>query len=382
MEGSFPATENEVRAAVRQKVAVTPQLIAIAKAIIIERVKQTSDSLALIGFVTSKHGCKPPRKTNFHRELDSTTDIRNLAELFTWTLAATEALMSLIHGGSLLVTNRETVEIQCQFEYMFGWPGSGGHGGSIRFDDYKSVVPHHVRLATSMGDGQRLFLSDPDLYLTTLDIAHMHAEIKTALRESVKCFRQELFGAAVTMLGKASEGAWIELGAALMKAVPSAKKASVEKQRKILDNPREGAAKKMDAVVQLFEKQDIFEPLARSSGVSLDELRSVWEWSDPVRDSRNTIHFGVDPVTPNTHEKIAVLLLAAIPNMLTLYRLREAAMRQRSRNTGCNCRLLDRTDHEPPGSTPAHCRPRPSIGAPLRPRAQHRDPFPSTGDGL
>jgi len=141
----------------------------------------------------------------------------------------------------------------------------------------------------------------------------------------VRCFRHDFFSAAVAMLGKASEGAWIELGTSLMAAVPTAKKPSVEKQRKILDSPTEGAAKKMDAVMQLFVKQDIFEPIARSSGVSLDSLRSVWEWSNIVRNSRNTIHFGVTSVIPVIYETIAVLLLGAIPNMQVLYGLSEAA---------------------------------------------------------
>jgi hypothetical protein len=48
-------------------------------------------------------------------------------------------------------------------------------------------------------------------------------------------------------------------------------------------------------------------------------------WSDAVRDSRNTIHFGVAPTTPNTYEKVAALLLGAVPNVRVLYQVKNAA---------------------------------------------------------
>ena len=45
-------------------------------------------------------------------------------------------------------------------------------------------------------------------------------EIAEALIDTVRCLRNELYRPAVTMLGKAMEGAWIELGVSLAKAMP------------------------------------------------------------------------------------------------------------------------------------------------------------------
>ena len=86
-----------------------------------------------------------------------------------------------------------------------------------------------------------------------------------------------------------------------------------------------GTYRKIEAVLTVFDRQDLFKPLSEVSGIKLKELRAVAVWSDSVRDSRNTIHFGVSPSTPNTYEKVAALMIGAAPSMKTLYRLKEFA---------------------------------------------------------
>jgi len=54
-------------------------------------------------------------------------------------------------------------------------------------------------------------------------------------------------------------------------------------------------------------------------------LREVINWSSVVRDSRNAVHYGADPATQNTYEKVAALLLGAVPNLRILYAIRQAA---------------------------------------------------------
>jgi len=153
----------------------------------------------------------------------------------------------------------------------------------------------------------------------------MHAEVVSAFREAVNCFRHELFTAALTMLGKASEGAWLELGASLIAYVPSNQQAVFSKQRTVLEDPMMGTFRKIEAILTVFDRQDIFGPVSVLSGIKPKELRTVAVWSDSVRDSRNTIHFGVSPATPNTYEKVAALLIGTAPNVRVLYRLKAAA---------------------------------------------------------
>ena len=61
----------------------------------------------------------------------------------------------------------------------------------------------------------------------------------------------------------------------------------------MLEDPMIGTFKKIEAVLAIYDHQDVFRPVAQASGIRLQELRSVAVWSDAVRDSRNTIHFGV-----------------------------------------------------------------------------------------
>ena len=63
-------------------------------------------------------------------------------------------------------------------------------------------------------------LSDPDLYLEGLRPYGSQPDIAEAVQEAVRCFRAERYMAAVVMLGKASEGLWIECGKALIDAQP------------------------------------------------------------------------------------------------------------------------------------------------------------------
>ena len=186
-------------------------------------------------------------------------------------------------------------------------------------------VPGRLRRAPSLVGAPNQFLAEPDLYLHSLGVPGMHDEVASAFREAVKCFRTELFTAALAMLGKASEGAWLELGASLLRYVPKAEEHKYSKQRAALEDPMMGPYRKIEAVLTVYEHQEQFGQVSKASGVRLHELRSIAVWSDVVRDSRNTIHFGVIPAMPNTYEKLAALLLGAAPNVRALYRVKEAA---------------------------------------------------------
>jgi hypothetical protein len=186
-------------------------------------------------------------------------------------------------------------------------------------------LPGRVRRALSVEGTSNQFLTEPDLYLNTLGIPNMHTEVSAAFSEAVRCFRHELFTASVTMLGKASEGAWLELGSSLLAAVAPGQEPKFGKQKAALEDPMIGTFKKIRAVLAIYDHQDVFGSIALDSGIRVEELRSAAVWSDAVRDSRNTIHFGVSPATPNTYEKVAVLLIGAVPNVRVLYRVKAAS---------------------------------------------------------
>ena len=69
----------------------------------------------------------------------------------------------------------------------------------------------------------------------------------------------------------------------------------------------------------------MFGNLYKSSGCRPTNLNSVALWADVVRDSRNAIHYGTEPSSPNNYEKVAVLLLGASQNLRILYAILKAA---------------------------------------------------------
>lgn len=316
--------ESQAKKLVLDRTVVTPQRVVVAKAIVLNACQKTSSSDDLVAAVLRANGAAIPKQVVIHPSLDPMPALIAAGDALSWSVAAKEAIWSLIHGGYLI----PMADLHGGAPSI-GWttviPGSGGHSSGWTFEELTIPVPSQVRRAPSSTGSNDQFLAEPDLYLHALGIPNMHAEVASAFREAVRCFRHELFTAALTMLGKASEGAWLELGAALLVYVPSSQQSIFSKQRAVLEDPMMGTFRKMEAVLTVFDRQDIFGPVSVLSGIKPKELRTVVVWSDSVRDSRNTIHFGVSPATPNTYEKVAALLIGAAPNVKILYSLKEAA---------------------------------------------------------
>ena len=309
---------------IRRRITVTPQMVVLSKAIVLEAAKATTRTAELVDQVTRANGAVLPQQVVLHPSVDVLAAVVGVASALSWQMAAKEAIWSLIHGGLLLPLS-ETIH---GGEVGVGWttvvPGSAGESAGWRFDETNLLIPDMVRRAPSAGaSGQ--FLSDPDLYLHSLGVGNMHQDIRQAFTEAVKCFRVELFTAALTMLGKASEGSWLELGRGLVARTPAAEAKRFAKQQATLEDTNAGTMKKVEAVIAIYEHHDLFKDLVQSSEVRPQRLKEVAVWSDAVRDSRNTIHFGVEAALPNTYEKLAALLIGAVPNVRTLYRVKAAA---------------------------------------------------------
>lgn len=244
---------------------------------------------------------------------------------YSWSRAAAEAIWGLIHANVLLPAESVQADRHFSLSYTFNTGNSSQHGEWTDFDRYNIALPRTVERAPSLTDSSRLALANSDLYLDRLGIDGMGDEVSEALREAVACFRHELFGAAAALLGKASEGAWIELGAALMGAVPQDQAGSVATQRKTLDDAYASIQSKVAATCLLYER-DLFADVVKHSGVKAKMLREAQQWTEVVRDSRNAIHFGVAAAFENNYEKISVLLLAAAQPLRYLYAIRSAAI--------------------------------------------------------
>lgn len=311
----------------RSKIAVTPTLVAQAKMATLQAVREgLTDFEAIVGAILARRGIAKPPRIVVNPAYDCEPDLIASALACSWRLAVSEAMWALVHSGHI-VHMSGWAPVQCRAEWTTIPPGGGsGTSAGWEFRDLEMVAPAQVRLAVSLLGQRDQFLTDPDLFIGQLSISNMHADVAEAVRESVRCYRHELYTASLAMLGKASEGAWLELGSSLLEvAGPAVAGSTFKKAREALEDPMQGPLRKVAAVVQMYERKDCFPSVQSKCNVRLDELRQVSQWSDTVRDSRNTIHFGVAPATPNTYEKVSVLLLAAVPNLRTLYAVKDAA---------------------------------------------------------
>lgn len=314
----------DAESTIRSRVSVTRQRVLIAKAIVFSEATALVTCDDLLNHVFRANAVVVPRPVVLHESVDTNASLAAVADSISWRLATTEAIWSLVHSG-LFIAFGDTRMQTASVDWTTAVPGGSGMSAGWQFEDYSFPVPGRVRRSPSSLGKPNQFLSEPDLYLHSMGVPSMHAEVATAFEESVKCFRNELFTASLAMLGKASEGAWLELGASLVALVPSGEESKYAKQRSILEDPMKGTYRKIEAVLTIFDHQELFGQVSKSSGVRLQELRSVAVWSDAVRDSRNTIHFEVAPATPNTYEKLAALLLGAVTNVRILYRVKDSA---------------------------------------------------------
>lgn len=315
---------SEAEKQIRERIVVTPQKVVIAKAILLEAAKTISRTTELVDAVLRANEASIPQQVVLHPSVDSMAAVAVAAEGLSWQLAAREALWSLIHSG-LMYSMSENISGDST---SVGWttvvPGSGGESSGWRFEETRLPVPQMVRRSPSLSASNQ-FLSEPDLYLHSLGVENMHADVSQAFAEAVKCFRAELFTASLAMLGKASEGSWLELGSALVAAVTNPEAKRFAKQQVTLEDANAGTMRKVEAVITIYEHADLFGDVVKASTVRPQRLKEISVWSDAVRDSRNTIHFGVDAAIPNTYEKLAALLIGAVPNVRTLYQVKAAA---------------------------------------------------------
>jgi len=303
------------------QIRVTPQQVTIAKGYIINHF-DSDTSRVIKGFLKSVEAAGP-EKLVIHLTIDTEESIRSVAQTLSWTLAGCEAIWSLISSGLLVPAGSDLSSLVPNVSYTTVVQGSGSTGG-LNLDYLYLPVPTSILLPPSISRGERQTLTDPDLFLHSLEIANIDKEVEESLRESVRCFKHELFLACLAMLGRASEGAWIELGLTLCGIAPSTAPINVKKIKEKLEDPFVGIGKKILETAQLYQRADIFDSLHKACGVKPQDLNNVIVWADAVRESRNSVHYGAEPSMPNTYEKIAALLIGGVPHLRLLYRIRAA----------------------------------------------------------
>ena len=314
--------QQEASKQLENRIRVTRQQVVIAKGYIINNFNPNPKLLIQSLLKAVETGTA--ENLTIHLLVDTDANIKAVADVFSWTLAACEAIWGLIGVGHLIPTDSRFTSVLPNVAYSTDMRGSGERGG-LDTSQFYAAAPNSLMLAPSVHSGERQVLSDPDLFLHAMEVNGMEKDVEDSLREAVRCFRHELFLAALAMLGRASEGAWIDLGMKLCAVAPAESPLNVSKLKDELEDPFIGIGKKISKVVQLYQQKGIFGRLYTTSGVKPSDLQNIHVWADAVRDARNSIHYGTASALPNTYEKVAALLIGAVPHLRLIYRICVAA---------------------------------------------------------
>lgn len=318
--------EQQAKEEVNRRIEVSSQKVRIAKGFVLSNFNKSSKKM-LTRFLEHVQAQRP-EKVVLHESVDPENQLSQAANVISWQLAFAEALWALIGGGLVMPTTNNLHEIDFHQDWTAVVPGDSGQSSAWSFDEHRAILPEQVRLAPSLQGKSPQPFTEPDLLLKDINIPDIDPGVEEALRLAVECFRHELYLPCVAMLGLASEGAWLEMGRSILKANPKAPgltQATRDKAMEELKNPHVSILKKMERILEIYKRQDVFSEVANRSGFKPDVLNQVFIWSNVIRDSRNAIHYGADPATENTYEKVATLLLGTGLNLRILYSIQRAA---------------------------------------------------------
>src|SRR5262249_23884238 len=278
-------TKAEFQARIVSLVQVTSQKFIVAKGYLAAAKALQSGIATELLKLFLRHVAHPypePREAIVNGQtVDLAPKARYLAESISWQLAFHEALWALIHNGVLLVSDHSSTGTAHSVDLSYSERG-GGEG--IQLGDFEMWFQKGRIRRSHIDDGMQV-IANPDLYLKEINIAGLHAPVKEALEEALRCFRQEFFLASAVMIGRAVEAALSELGKALSSAGlnPKAKLGSDE-----------FLAEKIRTVTKAIESNEA-KPILKKSNNSLDRFRDAIVWSQTVLDARNCIHYAVAP---------------------------------------------------------------------------------------
>ena len=304
------------------KVNVTSQMVTYAKSYFLNNFQSRTDRL-LESLLKSVEARKP-EKVVIHPSVDSEEQLSKAAKYISWHLAGREAIWGLISNNCFIPDTSSNDGGDINIAWTTVIPGSGGTSSGWRFEQFTIPVPRNVYLRPSgIGEADQP-ISDPDLYMHELDIEGLSQDIESSLREAVLCFKNELYLGCLALLGRAAEGAWIELGISLATAIPDNSSISSEKLKSCVEDQFMGIGKKISEVLKAYERKDVFIDIYKISNYKPSDLKSCVVWGDAVRESRNSIHYGAEPAMSNSYEKVSALLIGTVPNLKVIYSIIKA----------------------------------------------------------
>jgi hypothetical protein len=314
--------QEEVYSQINKCISVTHLQIVVAKEFILSQfnVDENLQTNAILQKFLVSVDAIAPEKVIIHQSIDSASTIKQVIQNISWRLAFSEAIWALVHTNFLIPLDGAIYTDEPSVSWTSVIQGGSGMSSGWNFKNCIYSFPIRLKAAWSQSHNNT-YLNDPDIYLRKLNIENIHDDVEVALKDAILCFKAELYTPCLAMLTKAVEGSWVELGLALIKSRSEDQQQRLKKQFDILSSDFSSIAKIIRTVLDIYEKQDMFEDLSKKSKIKLEDLRNAVTWADCVRESRNVVHYGMKPILPNNFEIVATLLLAAPAHFKLVYKL-------------------------------------------------------------
>ncbi|GGC88107.1 hypothetical protein GCM10007216_18570 [Thalassobacillus devorans] len=320
---------NQVEKEIRSHIRVTQQTVILAKKFILNEEGTIEVNSSLERFTTSQ-GYPKISRVVIHNSVPIEEQIKQASGYLSRYIAYSQAILELVHSNYLFPTSQQLFPFGGNLDIPWTTvvPGAGGSSSSWRFSDFIIPVPAVLKKSMVKNNTKEFTLFDVDLFISQLNIPNAHEDVIEAINDTISCFKKELYRPSLTMLGKAVEGAWIELGISLCDYAIS-KGLDDEKNNQLKEKlmGQDSFVYKVDKVIKLYSShyKDWFNELRRITSIQPAFLEEIRIWTDVIREARNAIHFGATINSENNYEKTSVLLLAAISNFKTLYYLKQTA---------------------------------------------------------
>jgi len=312
---------SEAEAEIRSRTNISNQIVTFAKAFLcnLGGIGPYNPRNLIPEFARSQ-GYSLPDKVVLHPSVDPYPSIEQTAGYIRCAMAFAEATWGLIYNGYFWYfgpTEHERIDQQ----WTTVVPGGGGTTSGWRFDDLGYDLPRELWKTPSYRAGQSEILTDPDIFLNKANIENADKEVVEAVSDAVLCFKHGLYRAAVTMLGKAMEGAWIEIGCSIVKASLQ----GTDKKERIIQKLQDdfvSVPSKIKQVLDLYKNRDLCKDIIEATEILPSSIDRIVVWSNVLREARNAIHFGSKPTIPNSYEKVSVLLIDGATNFSLMYRIK------------------------------------------------------------
>ena len=305
---------NEAETLLRRSITITRHEVALAKQYLMSEscpISGSGDALANSYAALGGTDFRQDSYLDLEPGGDMTRRVEDAARYLSMFLSANQGLWELIGEGYLNIA--ASVDAK---EPNVAWKTQRTSSG-WRFGDLLYAMPQRVIRSPIAVLGSKDEFLDPDTFALDAGLTQAHEEVGEAARDAVQCLRAQLFRPAVTMLGKAMEGAWVEFGLSTAAALND------DALNKFIVDPHSSISKIITRTMAGYRELDNRRSGPNRLAIRPQYLENAVMWSNSVRESRNAIHFGARPTVANSYDKVAVLFIHGADSLNQLYKARE-----------------------------------------------------------